>query len=178
MAEITVSVNAGKQYRLDEISFDRVTVFPESQLRDLFKINRGEVFDTEKIRVGLDSLRKLYASDGFINTTPVPNTIENREAGTISVRIDCDEGVQFRLGSLTLDGVEARPGAGAQLLAHWGQYQGRVFAPEQVEDFLAQNTQWLPTGVEMEKNVEIKQDQATRLANLVLRLPDAPTARN
>jgi hypothetical protein len=44
--------------------------------------------------------------------------------------------------------------------------------------FLAQNAQLLPAGVKQEQDVEIKQDFPARLANLVLHMPEAASARN
>lgn len=147
-------------------------------MRAAFKISQGEIFDTEKIRAGLDNLRNLYESEGYINFTPVPNATVNKDASTIALSIDVDEGAQFRLGHLMLDGQEVRPGAGARLLANWTPYQGKVFDPRQVEDFLAQNAAWLPPGMKLEQNVEIKQDVPARLANVLLRMPDGSAARN
>lgn len=104
-------MDEGEQYRLKEISFKDERAFSEEELRRQFQIVDGDIFDVEKIRQGLDKMRKLYANCGYINFSPVPDTAAGDQAATVSLTIDIDEGMQFRIGSLILDGAEARPGA-------------------------------------------------------------------
>ena len=73
-------------------------------LRALFKIKDGDIFDTEAIRKGLESLRKAYAALGYINFTPVPNTDADDEKKLISLRIDLDEGKQFYVRRIEFQG--------------------------------------------------------------------------
>ena len=73
--DITMPVEEGQRYRLKEITFSgNKAVKNTAALRQLFKIKDGDVFDTEAISKGLEGLRKAYASLGYINFTPVPNT--------------------------------------------------------------------------------------------------------
>ena len=79
-------------------------------LRQAFAIEHDDVFDTEKIQRGLDELRKLYASQGYINFVPVPNTYPNDQTGTVTLRVDIDEGKRFRIGNLLLsNGIQPWP---------------------------------------------------------------------
>ena len=73
-------------------------------LRALFKIKDGDIFDTEAIRKGLESLRKAYAALGYINFTPVPNTEADDEKKLITLRIDLDEGKQFFVRRIEFQG--------------------------------------------------------------------------
>ena len=84
--DIKIPVEEGPRYRLKEITFTgNKAVTDTSRLRPLFKIKDGDVFDTEAIRKGLDSLRKAYAALGYINFTPVPNTEPDDEKKLISL---------------------------------------------------------------------------------------------
>jgi outer membrane protein insertion porin family len=103
--DITIPVEEGQRYRLKEITFTGNKAVKNTQaLRNLFKIKDGEVFDTEAIRKGLESLRKAYAALGYINFTPVPNTEADDEKRTISLRIDLDEGKQFYVRRIEFQG--------------------------------------------------------------------------
>ena len=103
--DITIPVEEGQRYRLKEITFTGNKAVKNTQaLRNLFKIKDGEVFDTEAIRKGLESLRKAYAALGYINFTPVPNTEADDDKRTISLRIDLDEGKQFYVRRIEFQG--------------------------------------------------------------------------
>ncbi len=103
--DITIPVEEGQRYRLKDITFTGNKAVKNTQaLRSLFKIKDGDVFDTEAIRKGLESLRKAYAALGYINFTPVPNTDADDEKRTISLRIDVDEGKQFYVRRIEFQG--------------------------------------------------------------------------
>lgn len=67
-------------------------MFPAGELRPQFPIAAGEIFNTAKIRQGLDALRKTYASNGYVDFTPVPVTIVDDKDRTVSLQIDLQEG--------------------------------------------------------------------------------------
>src|ERR1700722_4266344 len=70
--DIVITIRTvGKQYRMGELSIANATRFPTQQLRDLFPIERGEIFSREKIAEGLEALRRLYGAEGYINFTAV-----------------------------------------------------------------------------------------------------------
>jgi outer membrane translocation and assembly module TamA len=101
---VTLRINEGRQYRLQTITFANNKTFSSSILRQAFAIKDHDVFDTGKIRQGLEELQKLYASEGYINIAPVPDTYPNDETGTVTLRVDLDEGKQFTIGSLMVGG--------------------------------------------------------------------------
>src|SRR5258708_15576375 len=88
IANVTVKVKPGAQYRLGEIRFRRATVFPAAQLRDVFSQRNGDLFNPTKFSKGLDDLRKLYGTRGYVNmvANPVPSTDESRRI--IDLRLD------------------------------------------------------------------------------------------
>lgn len=169
--DLAFSVDPGDRYRLNTITFTRQKAFTDAELRPQFPLAEGDIFNAERIRQGLDALRKFYESKGYVNFTPVPNTETDDAAHTISLMVDIDEGVQFRIGPLVLDGVETKPGAGAKLLADWKQYQGRIYDPAIPGKFLRDNAALLP-GVNWVQNLAITQDQSTRVLVFRLDLPD------
>jgi outer membrane protein assembly factor BamA len=154
---VSVTVSEGQQYRLSEIAFAGGKVFPTDQLRRLFVIANGDIFNTEKIRVGLDDLRKLYSSHGYINFTPVPNTQTDDEKADISLLIDLDEGKQFHFGKLVLDGEEPQAGTGARLVAAWKPYEGKLFNPEILDQFWQEIEPLMPAGTRQEKDLKFKE---------------------
>ena|SRR5271166_246218 len=172
VVDISLAVSEGEQYRLKDISFTREKAFSAEELRAEFHIVDGDIFNTEEIRQGLDALRKLYQSKGYVNFTPVPNTQADDAAHTISLVVEADEGAQFRIGRLILDGPEPKPGAGAKLLENWKMYEGQLYDYRIPEKFLEENAALLPAGLTLEKNLAIRQDPSSHILLFRLDLPN------
>lgn len=116
------------QYHLGDVNIVKATYFPTQQLRDLFPVQRGQIFSREKIAEGLEKLRILYNSQGFINMTAVPITQFDDDNGTADLTIDVDQGRQFRLRSVDVLGVD--PQTKATLLAELSLKPGDVYSSE------------------------------------------------
>jgi outer membrane protein insertion porin family len=115
----------GKQYRLGDLRVIHMTVFSEQQLRDLFPIQRGEIFSREKIAKGLEELRRLYGSEGYIDFLSVPNTTLDEESSTIALEIDVHEGRVFQWGDLHIAGM--RDQDQQLLLQAWSGVRGQPY---------------------------------------------------
>jgi outer membrane protein insertion porin family len=102
---ISVHVEAGQQYRLEEIRFrGNRKVSNVRALRPLFPLKDGDVFDRAAIAKGLDQLRFAYGQLGYINFTSIPNTQFNEDRETISLVVEFDEGKKFYVSSLNVLG--------------------------------------------------------------------------
>ena len=178
--DATYHVDLGQQYRLKEITFSNVDpkkgfAFGTGELRQAFPIKDGEIFDTGKIRIGLEKLRELYANNGYINFTPVPNTDAGDAAGTISLRIDMDEGSIFRVGKLLLDGVEPAPGVGAKLLEAWKPYEGQVCTGQLLDNYMRETAKDFP-GNYGRRLFQMHEDAEHHVVNYRLELDDPASA--
>ena len=74
-ADMTIPVEEGKHYHLNNINFVGVKLFrtPEALMRPLFQMRQGDVFSTAKLRKGMENLRKLYGEFGYIDFVPEPD---------------------------------------------------------------------------------------------------------
>jgi outer membrane protein assembly factor BamA len=91
--EIAVRLlESGKQYRLHDIHWTHATVFSREKLASLMPIHPGEVFGRAEIAEGLENVRKLYGSLGYINFICIPQPSIDEERGTITLDMDVDEG--------------------------------------------------------------------------------------
>jgi outer membrane protein assembly factor BamA len=170
---VTLAVQEGQQYHLRQIAFKGNKEFSESQLRLQFEIADGDLFNVERIRKGLEQIRKLYAIHGYIDFTPVPNTDPDKDHAVVTLQIDCDEGKQFHYGKLSLAGRELRPGDGEKILAAWKPSEGSVYDGVQVEEFWKNIAPLLPPGWKIEQHLEIRQNAQTATASLVVLLSGA-----
>ena len=136
IVDVNVTVSEGERYRLKDIRFKASTLFPAAQLRAQFKISDGEIFDRERIANGLDELRSLYCTRGYLDFSAVPETTIDETLHTVSLDVDLDEGSEFRAGKLLVLGEESEPGAKEKLLNAWKPYEGRVFDCGLLQHFL------------------------------------------
>ena len=128
---LTVHIEEGSQYRLGQIAFKNNKVITSAGvLRNLFPIKEGDIFDRDTISKGLKNLKEAYGQLGYINFTSIPNTAINEKAQTISLDIDVDEGKQFSVSSIAIEG------APAQVLKDLALAPGQVYNERLVELFL------------------------------------------
>jgi hypothetical protein len=139
IANVTVKVEPGAQYRLGEIRFQRATVFPAAQLRDVFLLRGGDLFSRTKISEGLDDLRKLYGTRGYVNCVVNPAPSFDESGHTIDLVLEVDEGQVFNFGKLYLEGVEPHPGAGKALSDSWKPLEGKRYNPLELQRWLLAN---------------------------------------
>jgi outer membrane protein assembly factor BamA len=89
----------------------------------LMPINPGEIFSRAKVAAGLDAVKRLYRSLGYINCTYVPNTVASETEHSISVEIDVEGGI-FHWGDLHVEGM-SEPDRRV-LLQRWEGLRGQV----------------------------------------------------
>jgi outer membrane protein insertion porin family len=105
-ADITIPIEEGRQYHLRNITFQGVKLFrtPEGLMQPLFKMGKGDVFSADKLRKGLEEMRKLYGNFGFIDFVPEPNFDFIPETDQVDLTITADEGKQFFIRRIDFSG--------------------------------------------------------------------------
>jgi outer membrane protein insertion porin family len=95
-ADITIPVEEGRLYHLHTMNFVGVKLFRDpSVLMSVFNMKQSDVFSTEKLRKGLENLRKLYGGFGYIDFVPEPSFDFPPNTDQIDLTITADEGKQF-----------------------------------------------------------------------------------
>jgi outer membrane translocation and assembly module TamA len=139
IADLTVKVDQGAQYRLREIHFQNATIFPSTQLRELFPLQSGDLFNATRFSHGLDKLRKLYGTQGYINCVAEPVVSIDESRRTIDLNVVLDEGKPFNFGQLYLEGVEPHAGVGKALLNSWKPLEGKRYDSRELQYWLMAN---------------------------------------
>ena len=135
-------VSEGARYKLAEITFVKNLAFSSEILRQQFPLKRGALFERGKIANGLQSLRKLYSTHGFLDFTAVPETIFSSDA-TVNLNISIQEGSQYHMGKLETVGDKE---LAAKLRAEWNLAEGDVYDHTYIDQFLKINRDSLPMG--------------------------------
>jgi outer membrane protein assembly factor BamA len=150
---IEAEVSEGLRYRLGQITFVDNHAFDADTLRREFSLKAGEVFERDKIARGLEGLRKLYGSSGFLDYMAIPETRFDSNA-TTSLIMTFDEGPQYHMGKLD---IVAAKEAAARLRSEWKLAEGAVYDATYVDHYLDDNRALLPVSFSRE-NVQIFQN--------------------
>lgn len=130
---LVFQVNPGKRYHLVRISWRGNAVLSQSTLAKLIPIAPGELFSRRKMAAGLNAVKRLYESQGYINYICIPTPEMDDNAGTVAFDIDVDEGEQFRFGDLDVQGMEEAHRK--ILLSAWQGLHGRPYNAQDAEEF-------------------------------------------
>lgn len=105
-ADLSISVDEGRQYHLNKIAFQGVKLFktPESLMAPLFQMKEGDVFSTAKLRKGLENLSKLYGEFGYIDFVAEPAFEPQPNTDKIDLTLSFDEGKQFFVRRIDFSG--------------------------------------------------------------------------
>jgi outer membrane protein insertion porin family len=104
VVDIHIPVEEGDKYKLAAIKFENVEGFNEKALRGLFPIKDGDTFNIQKIREGLNGMRKAFGADGYINFTAEPRTDIDEAAKKLTVTMNVDKGKQFFVRRIEFQG--------------------------------------------------------------------------
>ncbi len=104
--DITIPVEEGERYRLKEIVFtgDKSPYINVAALPKVFKMQKGDIFNVDLVAHGLDDLRKVYGEYGYINFTPVPDTVVDEQNKEVTLKIDLDNGKQYSVRRIEFEG--------------------------------------------------------------------------
>jgi hypothetical protein len=148
-------------------------IFPASQLRALIPMQEGDILDVGKIREGLDALRKLYGSHGYIDFAPTPETEIDDMNQVVNIRMVLDEQIQYHIRSIAIEGLEPSK----QNALVWKIHPGDVFNPEVLEQFFEDNKSLLPEGPSR-LNSELRRNPKEGTVDVTLRLRDCQHGSN
>ncbi len=104
-ANVTTPIEEGRLYHLHAANFVGVKVFREPQaLLGFFRMRVGDTFSTEKMRKGLEDMRKYYGLLGYWDFAPEPSMEVIPDTDQIDLTITADEGKQFFVRRIEFSG--------------------------------------------------------------------------
>jgi outer membrane protein assembly factor BamA len=151
---LEAEVADGPRCRLSGFNFSGNHNLSSAALRAKFSIKLGDPFRRDRIAGGLEGMRKLYASQGFLDSVFIPDT-EVDSSATVKLNIEVHEGPQYRMGEFQ---VFAPPAIAAKLQTQWKLQPGTVFDRSYVETFLEKNHALLPDDFTLEDGVKMLKD--------------------
>ena len=95
---ITINVDEGDQYTIDDISLAGKYIFPEEEIRSLINLSSGEIFSRARIVQSTQAITNKLGNEGyaFPNINPVPEVDEENKKVDITFFIDPGKQVYVR----------------------------------------------------------------------------------
>jgi outer membrane protein insertion porin family len=133
-------VSEGPQYTLGEVTFVGNHAFAAKELRQQFPLKKGALTERDKIASGLESLRKLYATGGYLDFVAIPKT-EFGSNATLNLHLAIEEGPQYHMGKLD---IVAEKEPAARLRTEWKLAEGDVYDNTYIDKYLTTHNDLLP----------------------------------
>lgn len=137
---IEAEVLEGQRCQFSGVEFVGNRALSSDEFRAKFSMKAGDLFKSSKVRTGIESVRRAYEHEGFLDAVSIPKT--TFDGSTAKLSMEVREGPQYHMGSLEVAG----PTEIADLLqARWELQSGAVFDEGYVDAFLDKNSSLLPS---------------------------------
>ena len=167
---LEAQVSEGPRCRLSSIEFAGNHALSSEALRAKFPIKIGDEFVRSQIVAGLNSMRGLYGSRGFIESVFIPDA-KLDSSSTVKLNIEVQEGPLYRMDNLEISGP---PDVAEKLQTRWKLASGAIFNPAYVGTFLEKNGSLLPSDFTPSSGVELFTDCRDATVSVHLHLTQDP----
>lgn len=130
---VTVPVEEGLVYSWTEAQWQGNQAVPAAELSAALGMKAGETADGSKIDLGLKDVRKAFGRKGYVAVRMRDEAEFNEAAKTVTYRFTIQEGAQYHMGSVTINGLA--PELAGELKESWQLAAGAVFDGSYVDDF-------------------------------------------
>lgn len=163
---LIIDVDEGLQYRLGDTQFrtddpDDHLAFPREELRKLIPMSEGDLFAAKQIREGLDALKNLYGSNGYIDFVATPLTEVDDAHQRISLTMELYQEKQYRVCTVEVFG----PNPAMETLLRSRLKPGDIFTGRAIENFFKENASALPSDISP-ADIEVVRNTKSGIVNL------------
>jgi outer membrane protein assembly factor BamA len=143
--QVDAHVVEGSQFHLGELSFTNaedgvVPALPDGELRSAFPLHEGDLFNVGSVREGIETLKELYGSRGYIDFTAMPQVEVDDNLQRISLEMRLDEQKQFHVDKVEIRDLDPRLEAELKSII----MPGEIFNPQALRMFIGRNKSLLP----------------------------------
>jgi outer membrane protein assembly factor BamA len=176
---VAISAALGLQYRTGNVRIETadsgypLMISPEV-LRGLVPLQRGELFNVERVRAGMQNLALAYGREGYVDMTPEPNTEIDSDRRTIDLVVKIDQQVQYRVGSIEFLGVNA---VTREKLMESLPRPGAIFDRTKLDEFFKVNRTILPSDVSRD-DVNVRRDPKSKTVAILFDFRTCPPHSN
>jgi hypothetical protein len=169
-----IHATPGDQYRSRDIRVESADGTPlkysEDVLRSAIPLENGELFKVDRVRLGLENLRRLYGREGYVEFTDEVETAFDDEHKSVGTVVRISPGTPYRVGSVEFLGVNA---ATREKLLKSLPKSGEVFDSSWLYEFFTVNRAILPPDASSD-DVTINRDGRSQTVTIVVDLRECP----
>ncbi len=131
---VVATIDEGTSYVWQGVKWSGTHGLQATQLDSLIPLRRNDVANGLKIDEGLKAARRAYGRNGYlaVRVDPVP-AFDDQSRGVV-FEVNVDEGPQFRMGTLFLQGVDDE--SGREIRRQWKLKAGDVYDENYPSEFL------------------------------------------
>lgn len=104
---LTLPVEEGPQYRIAAIHWAGTTLFPEDELTRRFGLKPGDIANQGLLLKGTMMAEGLFGTRGYARAHIQPMPTFNEDQHAVSYELRVNEGSIYRMGKLTIAGLDA-----------------------------------------------------------------------
>lgn len=102
--KVTIEVIEGPRYNVGEVDVAGDLIWEKERLLGELKIDQEEYFNREVVRLDVQSLRELYANEGFAYAEVDPRVIEHDETRKVDITYTVGKGSKVRFERINITG--------------------------------------------------------------------------
>ena len=176
---VAISAALGLQYGTGNVRIETadsgypLMISPEV-LRGLVPLQRGELFNVERVRAGMQNLALAYGREGYVDMTPAPDIEIDNDRRTIDLVLKIDQQVQYRVGSIEFPGVNA---VTREKLVESLPKPGAIFDRTKLDEFFKVNRTILPSDVSRD-DVSVRRDPKSKTVAILFDFRTCPPHSN
>ncbi len=131
----TVTVVEGEEFKLGEVRIAGNYAGKSADLLRLGKFKTGEIANFDEITQGIERIKKPLQRQGYLHTAAVIERAIHDKTKIVDITIRIDEGPQFTMGKLTIEGLDLNGEDGIRKL--WIIHEGKPFDAGYPDYFLS-----------------------------------------
>ncbi|MBL7158024.1 MAG: outer membrane protein assembly factor BamA [Candidatus Omnitrophica bacterium] len=101
---ITLKINEGRQYHIENIKFDGNLIFPEEDIRKKLTIKTGEPFSFTQLRESMESIRSLYYQSGYMNADVIVDRMIDPQTSNLNILFTINAKNIVTIGKIDIKG--------------------------------------------------------------------------
>ncbi len=143
--DVTFPLTPGLQYKVSHWEWSGNKEFSSETFQPLLHMKAGQVADSIQLHEDLRAVQELYGSHGFVTAT-IKAEAKMEDDGTVSYRLEVDEGPVYHMGELEFRGIDNN--LTAHLRAAWKLHPGDIYDASYLKEFLPQALKLLPANLD------------------------------
>jgi outer membrane protein assembly factor BamA len=130
---VTLTADESSPFSWDRAEWNKATLMSAAELDAILGMKSGNVADGSKIRTGLEAVHMAYGRRGYVLEKDTSTPVLDDATRHAMFQIAIDEGPQFHMGTITIEGVPARDSE--VVTGRWRLKAGDIYDAEYLSEF-------------------------------------------